>query len=173
MPNVHVHGGRFRRYIASQSRDKPMSNRSTPAGLGRQVSSGNSGPRIRLEQRTIDAMLSIYCRDHHGVGNHLCGDCEQLRVYAHQRLDVCPFQEQKPVCNRCEVHCYSAGMRERVRDVMRYAGPRMPLRHPWLAFRHTLDKLRRVPSLMRSNRARTSARTTGTIDPGRDPRNRR
>jgi hypothetical protein len=130
-----------------------MSNRSPPAGPVPLIKL-----RIRQEQRTINAMLGIYCRDYHGSAHHLCADCEQLRIYAHQRLDACPFQEQKPVCNRCEVHCYSAAMRERVRNVMRYAGPRMPLRHPWLAFRHMLDKLRRVPSLIQSSRARSSTR---------------
>jgi hypothetical protein len=30
-------------------------------------------------------------------------------------------------------------MREAVREVMRYAGPRMALRHPILAFLHLLD----------------------------------
>ena len=120
---------------------------------------GRPGPRIRQEQGTIDAMLDIYCRDHHGSTGALCADCEQLRVYAHQRLDTCPFQEEKPVCNRCEVHCYSRPRREQVRQVMRYAGPRMPLRHPWLALRHMLDKLRQVPSLPRlSERARRGRR---------------
>ena len=34
------------------------------------------------------------------------------------------------------------GDSEQVREVMRYAGPRMPLRYPWLALLHLLDKLR-------------------------------
>ena len=110
------------------------------------------GPRIRQEKRTIDAMLGIYCQDRHGTRGTLCADCQRLRDYAQGRLDICPFQEEKPVCNRCEVHCYSQAMRERVREVMRYAGPRMPLRHPWLALLHSLDKLRAVPKLVRRNR---------------------
>lgn len=36
-------------------------------------------------------------------------------------------------------------MRQRVRAVMRYSGPRMLLRHPLLALFHQLDALRRVP----------------------------
>ncbi|MBK5929744.1 nitrous oxide-stimulated promoter family protein [Halochromatium salexigens] len=124
------------------------------------------GPRIRHEQRTIDAMLAIYCRDHHRLhhrpGTRHCAECEQLRLYAHQRLASCPFQEEKPVCNRCEVHCYSAVKREQVRAVMRYAGPRMPLRHPWLALRHLLDKLRRVPSLARVLARTKTRRRTNT-----------
>jgi hypothetical protein len=134
------------------------------------AANSNVGPRIRHEQRTIDAMLAIYCRDHHRRNDRLhhrpdtdrCADCEQLRRYAHQRLASCPFQEEKPVCNRCEVHCYSAVKREQVRAVMRYAGPRMPLRHPWLALRHLLDQLRRVPSL-----ARVLARTKTRRRPDR------
>ena len=120
-------------------------------------------------------MLAIYCQDHHRLNDHLhhrsdtdhCAECEQLRSYAHQRLASCPFQEEKPVCNRCEVHCYSAVKREQVRAVMRYAGPRMPLRHPWLALRHLLDKLRRVPSLSqvlaRTKTRRRTDRTRQTI----------
>lgn len=92
-------------------------------------------------------MLDIYCRDHHGHGAGLCHQCVRLRDYAWQRLDNCPFGEDKPVCNHCTVHCYSESMRERVRTVMRYAGPRMPLRHPWLALLHLLAKRRPAPSL--------------------------
>jgi hypothetical protein len=123
-----------------------------PNGQTRAQAKTQSGPRIRQEKRTIDAMLGIYCEDRHGTRGPLCADCERLQDYAHGRLDTCPFQEEKPVCNRCEVHCYSRTMRDRVREVMRYAGPRMPLRHPWLAFLHGLDKLRAVPRLVRRSR---------------------
>ncbi|NEX23125.1 nitrous oxide-stimulated promoter family protein [Thiorhodococcus mannitoliphagus] len=107
--------------------------------------------RIRREQRTIRAMTRIYCRDHHGAGPGLCADCAKLLDYAYQRLGVCPFQARKPACNHCEVHCYSRGMREQVKAVMRYAGPRMLLRHPILSLGHLLDKLRPVPSLAKKN----------------------
>lgn len=105
------------------------------------------GPRIAREQATIRAMLEIYCSDHHAPEAGLCGDCGELLAYALQRLGICPFQEQKPACNRCEVHCYSAKQRERVKKVMRYAGPRMLLRHPLLSIRHLLDERSPVPRL--------------------------
>jgi hypothetical protein len=38
-------------------------------------------------------------------------------------------------------------MRQKVRQVMRYAGPRMLLRHPVLAIRHLLDGKRPTPTL--------------------------
>ena len=105
--------------------------------------------RIRREQKTIAVMARIYCRDHHGRATALCGECARLLDYAHQRLQVCPIQEHKPVCNLCEVHCYSRTMQERVKAVMRDAGPRMLLRHPMLSLGHLLDQLRPVPSLVR------------------------
>lgn len=104
--------------------------------------------RIHREQQTIAVMLAIYCRDHHGTASgDFCPECRALLAYAHRRLAVCPFQEAKPACNKCEVHCYSATMRERVAAVMRYAGPRMLLRHPVLSLFHLLDTWRQVPGL--------------------------
>jgi predicted amidophosphoribosyltransferase len=104
--------------------------------------------RIRREQRTIAAMLAIYCRDHHHpASTGLCGECGALLDYARRRSDVCHFQGAKPACNRCAVHCYSATMRKRVTAVMRYAGPRMLLRHPTLSLFHLPDTWRRVPRL--------------------------
>jgi hypothetical protein len=35
---------------------------------------------------------------------------------------------------------------------MRYAGPRMAWRHPWLSLAHVLDKLRRVEHPMAARR---------------------
>jgi hypothetical protein len=103
---------------------------------------------IRREQRTIEAMLAIYCGDHHGShGGILCEECSNLLDYARRRLEVCPFGEDKPACNQCTVHCYSMTMRERVTRVMRYAGPRMLLRHPVLSLLHLLDSRRRPVSL--------------------------
>lgn len=109
----------------------------------------------------MDAMLDLYCRDLHGGRPGLCNACTKLRDYAHRRLTTCPFQEQKPVCNRCTVHCYSQSMREQVREVMRYAGPRMPYRHPWLALLHLLDKLRAAPRL----RARSGRGAAAPVAP--------
>ncbi|MCU7841115.1 MAG: nitrous oxide-stimulated promoter family protein [Candidatus Thiodiazotropha sp. (ex Troendleina suluensis)] len=103
--------------------------------------------RIKREQQTIAAMMVIFCTDHHHTNGVLCGECSQLLDYARRRLDTCPFQEEKPACNHCTVHCYSKDMRERVQQVMRYAGPRMMLRHPILSFYHLLDKFREVPEL--------------------------
>jgi hypothetical protein len=120
------------------------------------------GPRIRREQRTIDALLEIYCRYQHGGRGAPCPDCDRLREYAHRRLATCPFQQETPVCNRCEVHCYSQALRERLRDIMCYAGPRMPLRHPWLALRHWVDELRAASEMPKKKPGRRRARRCPT-----------
>lgn len=108
-------------------------------------------PRIRREQKTIAAMMRLWCRDRHPAAARddegLCADCRTLLDYAWQRLDNCPFRGGKPACNRCEVHCYGVTMRERIRAVMRWAGPRMLLPHPWLSLLHLFDNRREPPRL--------------------------
>jgi hypothetical protein len=69
------------------------------------------------------------------------------------RIDKCPFQAEKPTCANCPIHCYKKDRREEVREVMRYAGPRMLLRHPVLAVLHQLDGKRRVELPKRAARA--------------------
>lgn len=105
----------------------------------------NSHPRMTREAATVATMIGVYCRDQHGPGSDLCGECEELRVYALQRLKRCPFQEGKTTCAKCPVHCYRPEMRDRIRSVMRYAGPRMMYTHPIMALQHVADGRRKAP----------------------------
>lgn len=92
------------------------------------------------EFRTISKMVGIYCRDHHGgSARALCRDCTEFLGYAERRLDKCPYGDDKPTCSNCPVHCYKSAQRELAREIMQYAGPRMMLRHPWLAIAHLID----------------------------------
>jgi len=90
-------------------------------------------------------MIGVYCRDRHGTSGKLCDACEELLCYAFLRLEKCPFGERKPTCAKCPIHCYQPKRREQVKDVMRYAGPRMLLRHPLFTIRHYLDALVEAP----------------------------
>jgi hypothetical protein len=120
------------------------------AGLLRGNGMRRAQKRIRRERKTIAAMIAIYCRDHHDGGRSgLCPECAALHAYAEQRLDKCPFGETKPTCVKCPIHCYKPACREQVREVMRYAGPRMLVRHPVLAIRHLLDERQPPPELPR------------------------
>lgn len=94
-----------------------------------------SNKRIEQEKHTVSVMIHLFCKQKHSVDT-LCPDCRQLLDYAHARLDKCPHKHVKPTCSRCAIHCYSPQMRQHIRVVMRYAGPRMILHHPVMALRH-------------------------------------
>jgi hypothetical protein len=105
----------------------------------------------------MHCMVEIYCVDHHGARpGEVCADCRDFLVYAERRLDKCPYGENKPTCARCPIHCYKPARREHAREIMRHAGPRMTLRHPWLSLTHLLDKLRRVEHPMDARRRERS-----------------
>lgn len=103
------------------------------------VKAFNSSNRTR-ELRTVDHMIHLYCRHHHGTEVQLCPSCLELLAYARQRLLNCPYGEEKPTCAKCPIHCYKPDVRVKIRDVMRYAGPRMLMRHPVLAVRHLVKE---------------------------------
>jgi Nitrous oxide-stimulated promoter len=104
--------------------------------------------RLGREWRTMAAMISCYCRDHHATKAALCPECQGLLDYAAARLERCRFGPEKPVCAKCPVHCYQPARREQVKAVMRYAGPRMLWQHPVLSLRHWLDGFRKAPALI-------------------------
>ncbi len=113
----------------------------------RRVHDARRHPRLARELATLAAMFRIHCHDLHAEDDGLCEGCAALLAYATRRLDRCVFGDAKPTCAKCTVHCYSAAMREQVRAIMRYAGPRMLWRHPVLALRHTIDGRRPAPPL--------------------------
>ena len=102
-------------------------------------------PRLARELETMKVMLRIACRGRHGTADGLCQDCNALFDYATKRLAGCPYGPQKPTCANCQIHCYGPREREQVSDMMRYAGPRMMLRHPYLALMHVIDGRRPAP----------------------------
>ncbi len=104
--------------------------------------------QLAREHDTLSKMLVIYCRAHCGQDAHparLCPDCQALLDYAAQKLDRCPYGETKPTCAKCPIHCYKPEPRAQVRAAMRFAGPRMLLRHPLAAIRHLIADHRKIP----------------------------
>jgi len=95
---------------------------------------------MEQEIKTVELMIGLYCRDHHGSKDQLCDECHDLSDYVKKRLEKCPFKNNKPKCSQCTVHCYKPDMREKIKAVMRYSGPRMIYRHPILAGKHFLNK---------------------------------
>ena len=103
------------------------------------------------EKRTVSLMIRIYCKKKHGTKKGLCPECEALDAYARMRSDKCPFMETKTFCSNCKVHCYKADMREKIRAVMRFSGPRMILSHPIMAIRHVIESKKEKRRLEKDN----------------------
>jgi hypothetical protein len=100
--------------------------------------------RIMREKKTVETMIKIFCLDRHKTSDgQFCADCRELLDYANRRLNRCPFNTKKTTCANCKIHCYRPDMKVRIRDIMRYSGPRMIRRHPVLALLHFIDGLRK------------------------------
>ncbi|MDY2856638.1 MAG: nitrous oxide-stimulated promoter family protein [Oscillospiraceae bacterium] len=90
------------------------------------------------EQKAVNEMINLYCRKKHKCKNSLCQQCQQLSEYAQKRSQSCPFMKDKTFCSVCTVHCYSPQMRTKIKEVMRFSGPRMLFYHPIMAIRHLI-----------------------------------
>jgi len=97
--------------------------------------------RVNRERVTIERMIEIYCKHKHKSGDDLCTECSELLKYAKCRLENCKFGSDKPVCAKCKIHCYKKDMREKIRSVMRYSGPKMMFLHPILTIGHFIDAI--------------------------------
>ena len=96
--------------------------------------------RIKEEQRVVAQMIRLYCKKAEG-NKDLCPACAELLRYATARLEHCPFGDKKTTCRKCPVHCYRPQMKERMCEVMRWAGPRMIWYHPVAAVKHIMREM--------------------------------
>ncbi|MBO7285679.1 MAG: nitrous oxide-stimulated promoter family protein [Alistipes sp.] len=95
--------------------------------------------RIENEKAVVAKMIRLYYRRKLGLLEPSTEELELLS-YAERRLTHCKFGEQKPACKRCPIHCYRSDMRAKIREVMRWAGPRMIIYDPVAAIKHLLNK---------------------------------
>ena len=100
----------------------------------------NIHPRMVRERKTIEAMIRIYCKKKHNPGKKMCSNCSELLEYALKRLTKCSYQENKPTCAKCTIHCYKEPELTKIKTIMRFSGPRMLGRHPILAIQHLIDR---------------------------------
>ena len=111
----------------------------------------NRGTRKEIEKRTVFQMIEIYCHAHHRTKDALCESCQEVYNYAAMKYERCPFGEKKPVCSKCKVHCYNKEKREKVREIMRYSGPRMIFKHPlntifYFYHKYTVSAPEKIPA---------------------------
>ena len=110
--------------------------------MARQLTPEQVEAKRAREQAVVGEMIALYCHGNHGSARgELCSECAELAQYAQKRTARCPFMATKTFCSQCKVHCYAPEMRERIRQVMRYAGPRLMLSHPVMTVHHGIDTL--------------------------------
>ncbi|MFR9146570.1 MAG: nitrous oxide-stimulated promoter family protein [Mediterraneibacter sp.] len=106
----------------------------------------NIEKKRKKEQYVVKEMIRLYCRKNHEgyekKTGKMCPVCQELSDYAELRSEKCPFMEKKTFCSNCRVHCYKPEMREKIRQVMRFSGPRMLLYHPVMAIWHVVCSMR-------------------------------
>ena len=128
--NKHTKTENYRKSPNCPSNPSNLSNQNSSSSLTTPISANRSSAHPLTAPRSPLPVPS------------LCPQCQALLDYAHKRLERCRFGEDKPSCTRCPVHCYKPAMREQIRQVMRYSGPRMLLHDPIMAIRHLWDFLR-------------------------------
>ena len=102
----------------------------------------NQERRIRNEKATVRKLIRLYCVAHHQTPKgQLCEHCQTIFGYACDRIDSCKFGIDKPTCQNCPVHCYSKDMKEGIKNIMRYSGPRMIYKHPIDTANHFINKV--------------------------------
>lgn len=117
------------------------------ANLTNHTDSPRAARKRKRDMRTVSVMVGVYCAGNHKnrerphtsyAGEPLCAECAEIDAYANLRTRDCVRMEEKTTCDRCEIHCYTHAQLEKIREVMRYAGPRMMLRHPLAALQHLI-----------------------------------
>ena len=99
------------------------------------------------EKALIPVMIKKYCHGNHGTRGGICDDCRELTEYALLRLEKCPFKKDKHFCSACKIHCYRPDMREKIKAVMKYSGPRMMTSHPVFCCRHVMEVIKSKRSM--------------------------
>lgn len=93
--------------------------------------------RIDKEKKIVKMMIDIYCSGKHKTKkNEFCSECSTLLNYANQRLSNCKFGNNKTSCSKCPIHCYKKDMKEKIKEVMKYSGPRLIIYKPYEFIRH-------------------------------------
>ncbi|MPQ43511.1 nitrous oxide-stimulated promoter family protein [Clostridium tarantellae] len=92
--------------------------------------------RIEREKRTIELMIRIYCKKKHNCKDNLCDECSQLLEYSLKRLSYCKFGNNKSTCAKCTIHCYKKDMKDKIKKVMKFSGPRLIIYNPIELIKH-------------------------------------
>ncbi|NMD38267.1 MAG: nitrous oxide-stimulated promoter family protein [Christensenellaceae bacterium] len=96
--------------------------------------------KLKQEKEILTQIVCLYCHKKHKY-SELCPDCKELLDYAKKRSESCPYKKTKSFCSNCKNPCYRKDMREKIRKVMKFSGPRMIFYHPVIVIRHIKKSL--------------------------------
>src|SRR6056297_90918 len=96
--------------------------------------------RLEMEKKVLRKMVHIYCRGNHSK-NSPCSECMEVINYGLNKIDSCIYGINKPFCSKCTIHCYEENMKKKVKDIMRYSGPRIIFYHPIISLKHFLSSI--------------------------------
>lgn len=91
--------------------------------------------------KVLSNFIAIFCREKHGAEPRspfpirdervqqalgedsilLCHECQKLLHHGMSKLLQCQY-DPKPMCKKCQTHCYAPGYREKIREVMKFSG---------------------------------------------------
>jgi hypothetical protein len=87
------------------------------------------------EEFAFDEELQAYVnRSGWKVG--LCPECFALVKESVRHTNRCRHLAYKTFCHHCPTPCYALSVREKIRPIMRYSGPRLVMKHPVLGFQY-------------------------------------
>ncbi len=98
--------------------------------------------KTNKEKKIVGLMIKIFCKKNHRA-HKICVECQALIDYANAQVDACPKKETKTFCSNCTTHCYKEDMREQIRKVMKFSGPRMLFYHPIITIKHLISSKRK------------------------------
>lgn len=98
-----------------------------------------SKKKIEKEKEVVRLMIKLYCHKRLKLP-YIPEKYAELTEYAIRRLDMCKFGNAKTSCKKCPIHCYKKDKREEIREIMRWAGPRMIFYAPTAAIKHLFGR---------------------------------
>ena len=103
-------------------------------------------PRLNREMRLQNAMITMYCKQHHVYQGKVCRECERLQQMTARKLAFCESGIEKPTCATCTAVCYTSVVSKQVKTISRWGRLRIWFRHPILMSLYCFDSLK--PSQM-------------------------
>jgi len=105
----------------------------------------NDNPKLINDLKTLAKFIEVYCDGHHDDADResvklkthnlkeltdkqprLCPDCQKLLAHALVKRTICPM-DPKPQCKHCPNHCYRPNYRQKIQEVMKYAGRKLAM----------------------------------------------